>query len=95
MIASQRAMPSRARHCLRRYSTFLQRVKAGECVVGHVPDVENPSDFLTKWVSGEKARVSLEFATNKRNVVTASGAHTAAARACIVPTAVPGVGGDP
>merc|ERR1712185_641894 len=40
MIASKKAMPSRSRHCLRRYLSFLQRVTAGECKIGHVRDEE-------------------------------------------------------
>ena len=55
--------------CLRRYLTFLQRLKRGEVEVGHVPDAENPSDFLTKFVPREKAAASIAFATNHRNVV--------------------------
>ena len=74
-IAAGIAIPSRSRHCLRRYLTFLQRLRRGEVDVGHVPDVENPSDFLTKWVSREKTNASLEYATNFRNVVKPNG-HT-------------------
>ena len=73
LIAAGIALPSRSRHCLRRYLTFLQRLRRGEVDVGHVPDVENPSDFLTKWVSREKTNASLEYATNFRNVVKAHG----------------------
>jgi hypothetical protein len=75
LIAAGIAIPSRSRHCLRRYLTFLQRLRRGEVDVGHVPDVENPSDFLTKWVSREKTNASLEYATNFRNVVKPNG-HT-------------------
>ena len=39
---------ARSRHFLRRYYTFLQRVKLGEVTLKHVPDEENPADFLTK-----------------------------------------------
>jgi len=73
LIAAGIAIPSRSRHCLRRYLTFLQRLRRGEVDVGHVPDAENPSDFLTKWVSREKTNASLEYATNFRNVVKPNG----------------------
>ena len=53
-IASGRALPTRLRHCLRRYLSFLQRVDAGECEIGHVRDAENPSDFMTKFVPSAK-----------------------------------------
>ena len=69
LIASGRALPSRSRHCLRRYSTFLQRVALGETRVGHVPDPENPSDWLTKFVSKDKQDMSMRFATNYHNRV--------------------------
>ena len=58
------------RHCLRRYLTFLQRVKQGAVQIGHVRDTENPSDFLTKFVSKEKVAASVKFATNHPNAVT-------------------------
>ena len=70
LIASGRAIPSRSRHCLRRYLTFLQRVKQGAVEIGHVRDTENPSDFLTKFVSKDKVAASIKFATNHGNAVT-------------------------
>ena len=69
LIASGRALPSRSRHCLRRYTSFLQRVRRGDVEIGHVPDPQNPSDYLTKWVSKEKTAMSVAFATNGSNAV--------------------------
>ena len=66
LVASGRSTPSRLRHCVRRYQAFLQRVKAAECEIGHVPDEENPADFLTKFVPRAKFERSNEFATNAR-----------------------------
>ena len=66
-------MPARSRHCLRRYLTFLQRVDAKECVIGHVRDESNPSDFMTKFVKKGKYEQSYEYATNAKNRVV-SGA---------------------
>ena len=71
LIASGRALPSRLRHCLRRYLSFLQRVDAGECEIGHVRDAENPSDFMTKFVPTAKFETSNEYATNAKNAVRA------------------------
>ena len=51
--------------CIRRYYTTLQRVRNGDVVIGHVPDVENPADFLTKHVGPKKYRASVQFATNR------------------------------
>ena len=63
LIASGKGMPSRLRHCLRRYNAFLQRVHRGECEIGHVPDPENPADFMTKFVPKDKYRASVRYAT--------------------------------
>ena len=54
---------------MRRYYSFLQRKARGEVEIGHVPDPENPSDFLTKWVGQVKFERSLAFATNSANRV--------------------------
>jgi hypothetical protein len=69
LVGSGRATPSRLRHCLRRYRTFTERRERGEVELGFVPDVENPSDFLTKWVSASKLEASLEYCCNSRNAV--------------------------
>ena len=50
---------------IRRAETILKsfkmkaRISAGEIAVMHVPDTENPSDFLTKWVPIAKLKVTL------------------------------------
>ena len=69
LVGSGTGSASRSRHFLRRYYTFLQRVKAGSVALGHVADAENPSDFLTKWLGGAKLRQSLEYVTNSRSRV--------------------------
>ena len=35
----------------------------------HVKDVNNPADFLTKWLGAKKFKQSLAYATNSRNAV--------------------------
>ena len=57
---------ARSRHFLRRYYTFLQRVKLGEVTLKHVPDVENPTDFFTKWCQADKVERSIAYLTGKR-----------------------------
>ena len=69
LIASERALPKASRHCLRRYTTFLQRVRRGQTRVGYVPDVENPADWLTKPIGKEKSDRSMLYATNFNNLV--------------------------
>ena len=68
-IASGRSNPTRMRHAARRYTAFLERLAQGEVEVGHVPDEENPSDFLTKWVKKDKIGASLQYLCNTRNAV--------------------------
>lgn len=51
LVGSGEGSATRSRHFLRRYYTFMQRVKAGECTLKHIPDAENPADFLTKSYS--------------------------------------------
>ena len=70
-MRSGQSIPSRSRHCLRRYYTFLQRVQRGETKVCHVSDKDNPSDFLTKFVGKAKHSESSAFATNYKNCVAA------------------------
>jgi hypothetical protein len=67
MVGSGHALPSRMRHCLRRYRTFTERVARREVALGFVPDPENPSDVMSKWTSADKLERSLAFAMNKRN----------------------------
>ena len=45
-------------------------MKQGAVEIGHVRDTENPSDFLTKFVSKDKVAASIKFATNHGNAVT-------------------------
>jgi hypothetical protein len=63
LVATKRGTPNRSRHLLRRYYTLMQRIQSGRINVVHVPDTENPSDFLTKWVPSKKLRASLSYVT--------------------------------
>ena len=38
----------------------------------HVKDENNPADFLTKWMSAKKFKLSLAYASNSHNVVKPS-----------------------
>ena len=58
------ATPGKSRYCLRVWAIIQARVQAGECCIGHIPDADNPSDFLSKWVSRDKASQSLRYVTN-------------------------------
>ena len=62
-VASRTGTSRRSKHLLRRYYVLMQRIADGEVRLVHVPDDENPSDFLTKWVPAAKLRASLRYAT--------------------------------
>jgi hypothetical protein len=59
----RRGGAARARHLLRRYIVLMQRIQDGECRIVHIPDPENPADFLTKFVPADKFRRSLRYVT--------------------------------
>jgi hypothetical protein len=77
LVGSTWGSPTRSRHFLRRYYLCIQRIKAGRAVLGHVPDTENPADFLTKWVSLAKLEASLAYLTNMKAVAHAVAAAKA------------------
>jgi hypothetical protein len=70
LVGSGHSMPGRSKHCVRRYLSFLQRVKSGVVVLYHVRDENNPADFLTKWVQRGKMDMSMAYATNSKNRVS-------------------------
>ena len=67
LVAIDSGKAARMRHCLRRYGVLQQRVARGHVIVGHVPDPQNPADYLTKFVGKAKVELSNEYATNSRN----------------------------
>ena len=69
LIANGTGSVTRARHALRRYMILQDRVREGIVVLGHVPDEENPADFLTKFVSAKKLEASVAYLTNSNNRV--------------------------
>ena len=60
-VANNSLSASRCKHLLLRYEMLKARISAGEIAVMHVPDTENPSDFLTKWVPIAKLKRSLAY----------------------------------
>ena len=50
----------------------MQRVISGDMRLVKIADPENPSDFLTKWVSGAKFAASLAYVTGSRARPTTS-----------------------
>jgi hypothetical protein len=69
LVAGGESSAARSRHALRRYMIIQQRIARGDVVLRHVPDPENPADFLTKWVDKIKFERSIEYATNGSEAV--------------------------
>ena len=57
------------RHLLRRWQALTARIARGLAKVVHLPDVEMPVDFLTKWVTKKKIDASVWYLTNAANRV--------------------------
>ena len=47
----------------------MRRAESDSMRITGVPRSENPSDWLTKWIPGEKYDRSMEFCKNRRNRV--------------------------
>ena len=72
-VARRQGAAARSRHSLRRWANLIKRMEDNEIYLAKVGTAEMPCDFLTKWVSKEKLRKSLEFATNSLNEVAIGG----------------------
>ena len=66
-VASTSSCPSHSKHFLRRYEMLMQCVREGQIVLKHVPDVDMPADFLTKWIPSAKLDLSVVYATGAHN----------------------------
>ena len=64
LVANNAGSSVRSRHFLKKYTIIQERLKCKDIEVKHVKDAQNPADFLTKWVSADKFRASLAYATN-------------------------------
>jgi hypothetical protein len=54
---------ARSRYYLMRSTCLHQRVTDGELAVVHIPDGENPSDFLTKFIPAENTNKSVVYSS--------------------------------
>ena len=66
LVANKAGSSSRSRHFLRLYVLMQQRIAVQDVAIGHIPDSQNPSDYLTKWVSKAKFVASNSYLTNMR-----------------------------
>ena len=60
-VANLPSASARSRHFLIRYAGIQYSAALGELVCLHVPDAENPSDFLTKFVPNSKLKASTAY----------------------------------
>jgi hypothetical protein len=52
-VANDPKSAGRLRHAMRRFAVLQERVKEGKVKVVFVPDAQNASDFMTKWVQAQ------------------------------------------
>ena len=62
-MAQNAQAAARSRYFLIRQACLHQRVSDGELTVLYIPDPQNPSDFLTKFVNAEKTEESVRYAS--------------------------------
>ena len=65
------ASPTRSRHISRRIAYCAEKVRQKKFLFQHIPDAENVSDFMTKWVSPKKVRKSIAYMFNRAKAVIA------------------------
>ena len=63
-VINRLAGSNRSKPFMKQYVVSMQRIASKQIAVGHISDAHMPSDFLTKWISSRKLRLSLAYATN-------------------------------
>ena len=69
LVSRRQGTTVKVRHQLRRWQALTARIVRGIVKVVHLPDVQMPVDFLTKWVTKKKVEASVEYLTNALNRV--------------------------
>ena len=64
-VAANAQAASASRFFLVRSTCLHQRITDGDITVLHVPDPQNPSDFLTKFIDTKKTEASIRYASGK------------------------------
>ena len=72
---------ARSRYFLIRLACLHQRVSDGELNIVHIPDPQNPSDFLTKFIPTPKTNMSVQYASGQLAVIQAGRPTPVAASA--------------
>ena len=69
LVSRRQGTTVKVRHQLRRWQALTARIVRGLVKVVHLPDIEMPVDFLTKWVTKKKVDASVYYLTNAANRV--------------------------
>ena len=69
LVSRRQGTTVKVRHQLRRWQALTARIVRGIVKIVHLPDVEMPVDFLTKWVVKKKVQASVAYLTNALNRV--------------------------
>ena len=69
LVSRRQGTTVKVRHQLRRWQALTARIVRGIVKIVHLPDVEMPVDFLTKWVNKKKVETSVAYLTNALNRV--------------------------
>ena len=59
-VGSMHGTATRAKHILRHYHALMQKVRAGEVDLKHIPGKENPADILVGVIWAPKIRKSVK-----------------------------------
>ena len=68
LVARDAGSAARSKHFLRTYFSLRERMTRGEVDLKHVNDVNNPADFLTKWLGKSKLEESIDYASNRKAI---------------------------
>lgn len=84
-VAQNAQSAQSSRFFLIRSTCLHQRITDGELTVLHVPDPQNPSDFLTKLVDETKTTASIAYASGKKLPMYTDNAPVVQAHATTLP----------
>ena len=66
LVGNDAGSSVRSRHYLRMYRLLQQRIGSRDIALKFVPDAENPSDVLTKWVDSNKFERCVKYLAGER-----------------------------
>ena len=81
MVVENTGPDGTAREISKIHYVLLERVKKGHVNLSYVKDVENPADFLTKWLPNVKVGKSVDYVTNRKILISYLASQKRAVRA--------------